>query len=598
MQAFLSHLRFDSWKLYWRILAQSRRNGVRTALCFALAALLESCALVILWPLLNSLSGSVQGKDGAAGWLPALLEAGQSPEHQLQISLVMFTVTGVTAAVIKICAERMLLKIRNDVEISARKQMVASLLEMEWSQFVRQRHGEISKAIMAEGSNIAYGVRLFLFGLSSLFAALVFVAFAALVSPLMTLYTLVFGGAAGLVYIAASTPLRRNVEELNTHLTGIGIKVNDIFGNLKFYRATGRTTAARDDAGKIFSEYADAYFRTQRYSPTMRGLLDLAAVIFIGVFLYWQIVISGESIATIIIFLAIFYRLAPKIATMQDCFFQARSYLPWYERWKKRIDLARAHRQQPGGTAVPTFANGLAFDLVSFAFDPQQPVLQDISLQVRAGDCIAIVGPSGGGKSTLLDLVTGLLTPTGGRLLLGGQPLETFDREAWCAHLGYVPQECPLFHTSVLANIAWGDPQPDLARALDCARRAHALEFIEALPEGMDTVIGERGARLSGGQRQRLGIARALYRDAWLLILDEATSALDGASEEIVQHALEEMKGSVAMLVVAHRLKTVRMADRIIVMDGGRIAEEGTWDELVQRRGKFSDMLAQQGMVQ
>lgn len=552
----------------------------------------------MLWPLLNSLSGSVPGKDGAAGWLPALLEAGQSPEHQLQISLVMFTVTGVTAAVIKICAERMLLKIRNDVEISARKQMVAALLEMEWSQFVRQRHGEISKSIMAEGSNIAYGVRLFLFGLSSLFAALVFVAFAGLVSPLMTFYTLVFGGAAGLVYIAASTPLRRNVEELNTHLTGIGIKVNDIFGNLKFYRATGRTSAARDDAGKIFSEYADAYFLTQRYSPTMRGLLDLAAVIFIGAFLYWQIVISGESIATVIIFLGIFYRLAPKIATMQDCFFQARSYLPWYERWKKRIDLARAYRQQPGGTAAPTFANGLVFDSVSFAFDPQQPVLQDISLQVGAGDCIAIVGASGGGKSTLLDLVTGLLTPTGGRLLLGGQPLETFDREAWCAHLGYVPQECPLFHTSVLANIAWGDPQPDLARALDCARRAHALEFIEALPEGMDTVIGERGARLSGGQRQRLGIARALYRDAWLLILDEATSALDGASEEIVQHALEEMKGAVAMLVVAHRLKTVRMADRIIVLDGGRIAEEGTWDELVQRRGKFGDMLAQQGMVQ
>jgi len=594
----ITNFNFDSWKQYWHILAESRRQGILTALCFALAALLESLTLIMLWPILNILSDSMQGAGGTGDWLLDMIDVNTTYDYRLQLSLAMFTVIGVSAAVIKICAEQMLLRLRNNVEISARKQMVAALLEMEWSEFVKQRHGEISKSIMSEGSNIAYGVRLFVIGLSSLFASVVFVSFATLVSPLMTLYTLIFGGIAGLVYITASGPLRRNVEELNTHLTGIGIKVSDIFGHLKFYRATGRTTAARDEASKIFSEYAGAYFRTQRYSPTLRGLLDSAAVIFIGAFLYWQIVLRGESIATVIIFLAIFYRLAPKIATMQDCFFQARSYLPWYERWRKRIKLARTHRQKPTGGATPRFGNGLEFDSVSFSFDKQHPVLQDISLQVRAGECVAIVGASGGGKSTLLDLITGLLTPTSGRLLLGGQSLDSYDREAWCSHLGYVPQECPIFHASVLANIAWGDPQPDLARALDCARRAYAMEFIGGLPEGIHSLIGEKGARLSGGQRQRLGIARALYRDAWLLILDEATSALDGASEEIVQQALEDMKGSVAMLIVAHRLRTVRMADRIIVLDGGRIAEEGGWDELVQRGGLFREMLVRQGMMQ
>lgn len=552
----------------------------------------------MLWPLLNSLSSAGTDNTGTVGWLLGLMDFGEPASYKLRLSLAMFVATGFAAAIIKICAERMLLRIRNIVEISARNQMVAALLEMEWSQFITQRHGEISKSIMAEGSNIAYGVRLFLIGLSALFAAAVFVIFAALVSPVMTLYTLAFGGLAGLVYVAASSPLRRSAEQVNSHMTGIGVKVADIFGNLKFYRATGRTTIAREDAGKIFSEYADAYFRTQAYSPTMRGLLDCAAVVFIGSFLYWRIVVSGDSVATVIIFLAIFYRLAPKIATMQDCFFQARSYLPWYERWEKRIKLARTHQQQPCGTELPVFAHALEFRAVSFAFDQQHPVLQDIRLTVRPGECVAIVGASGGGKSTMLDLVTGLLTPTQGQILLDGQPLQNYDREAWCARLGYVPQECPLFHASVLANISWGDPNPDLERARDCALRAHAMEFIEDLPEGMQTMIGERGARLSGGQRQRLGIARALYRQAWLLILDEATSALDGASEEIVQLALEKVKGSVAMLLVAHRLRTVRMADRIIVLEGGHIAEQGTWDELLQLRGKFCEMLAQQGMMQ
>lgn len=597
MKAPFADLRFDSWRVYWHILAEYRSQGGLTALYFALAAVLEACALFMLWPLLNNLSNEVSGNVEVGDGIFSLFDLGEPSMYRLQVSLILFVVMGIAAAGTKIRAEQMLLKIRNTVEINARSQMADALLEMEWSQFVKQRHGEISKSIMSEGANIAYGVGLFVVGISSLLAAIVFLVFAAIVSPMMTLYTLAFGGIAGLAYLASSAPLRRNVDEMNGHMTGIGIKVADIFGYLKFYRVTGRTRAAREDAEKIFAEYANAHYRSQIFSPVMRGLMDSAAVIFIGSFLYWRIVLSGDSVATALIFLAIFYRLAPKIASMQDSFFQAQSYLSWYERWHKLIEVARTHRQQPSGTSAPTFADGLLLDKLWFAFEREQPILQDISLQVCAGDCIAIVGTSGGGKSTLLDLVTGLLTPTGGRLLLGGQPLESFDREAWCAHLGYVPQECPIFHTSVLANIAWGDPQPDPARALDCARRAHALEFIEALPEGMDTVIGERGARLSGGQRQRLGIARALYRDAWLLILDEATSALDGASEEIVQQALAEMKGSVAMLVVAHRLKTVRMADRIIVLDSGRIAEEGTWDELVQRRGKFSDMLAQQGMV-
>lgn len=223
-------------------------------------------------------------------------------------------------------------------------------------------------------------------------------------------------------------------------------------------------------------------------------------------------------------------------------------------------------------------------------------MITDISLTVRPGECVAIVGASGGGKSTLLDLTTGLLRPSSGFVSLDGRPLNELDREAWCQRIGLVMQESPLFHASVLTNIAWGDSVPNVGLAIDCARRAHAWDFIETLPEGLNTIIGERGARLSGGQRQRLGIARALYRQPALLILDEATSALDGEAETVVQSALEELKGRFAILMVAHRLKTVRMADRIVVMNAGRLVEEGAWNDLVLARGHFYEMLAHQGM--
>ena len=158
-------------------------------------------------------------------------------------------------------------------------------------------------------------------------------------------------------------------------------------------------------------------------------------------------------------------------------------------------------------------------------------------------------------------------------------------------------QDSPIFHATVLENIAWGADTPDRDKALQAARMAHCLEFIEPLPQGLDSVVGEKGGRLSGGQRQRLALARALYRDPWLLVLDEATSALDGAAEVEVQKALEQIKGSCAMLMVAHRLTTVQMADRILVLDKGRIAEQGSWDELLRRpQGLLRTMARVQGL--
>jgi ATP-binding cassette subfamily B protein len=226
--------------------------------------------------------------------------------------------------------------------------------------------------------------------------------------------------------------------------------------------------------------------------------------------------------------------------------------------------------------------------------DSDRPSLEGFDLEVRPGETIALVGGSGAGKSTVLNLVIGFLRPTGGRILLDGADMETLDLRDYRSFLSVVPQESILFEGSVRDNVTYGmaDVPDDRVRA--ALRDANATEFIDRMPQGLDTVVGERGARLSGGQKQRLAIARALIRDPRVLVLDEATSALDSRSEALVQQALGRLVRGRTVFVVAHRLSTIRTADRIVVMDEGRIVEIGSHAELLRRGGAYAGLQAAQ----
>jgi len=210
-----------------------------------------------------------------------------------------------------------------------------------------------------------------------------------------------------------------------------------------------------------------------------------------------------------------------------------------------------------------------------------------VSFEVPKGQVVALVGPSGAGKTTLVELLPRFWEPTGGRILLDGVPLNTLTRGSVRDLMAVVGQDTILLNDTVHANIAYGMPQATRAEVERAAEAANATEFVARLPEGYDTMLGERGARLSGGQRQRIAIARALLRDAPILILDEATSALDTESERLVQQAIDRLMRDRTVLVIAHRLATVRHADQILVLDGGRIVERGTHDALLASGGLY-----------
>jgi ATP-binding cassette subfamily B protein len=245
----------------------------------------------------------------------------------------------------------------------------------------------------------------------------------------------------------------------------------------------------------------------------------------------------------------------------------------------------------PAPKALPQPSRGdVAFEDVSFVYParPEVPAIDRVSFAVKAGEKVAIVGPSGAGKSTLFHLLLRFYDPSSGTISFDGVPVRQADPQAVRSHIALVPQEAAVFAASARENIRFGRPEASDAEVERAADMAHASEFIRRLPDGFATALGERGVTLSGGQRQRIAIARAILRDAPLLLLDEATSSLDAESETLVQTALEELMRHRTTLVIAHRLATVLSCDRILVLDQGRIVEQGTHASLVAANGLYA----------
>jgi subfamily B ATP-binding cassette protein MsbA len=316
-----------------------------------------------------------------------------------------------------------------------------------------------------------------------------------------------------------------------------------------------------------------------------------AALTIVGLLTFAQTEIrAGKMTAgdftSFIVALLLLYEPVKRLTGIHNIFQQA---LGASQKVFEYLDREQAVQDRPGAVKLERLSQAIVFDDVTFRYpaESERVALQGVTLTVPAGKVAALVGPSGAGKTTIANLVPRFYDVTNGAIRIDGRDIRDLQLESLRANIGIVPQETFLFNDTVANNIGYGKPGVTMQEIRDAARMAMAEEFIERMPEGYDTMIGERGQKLSGGQRQRIAIARALLKNAPILILDEATSHLDTESEALVQGALANLMENRTVIVIAHRLSTIRRADLIVVLDSGRITETGTHDELVNGGGIY-----------
>jgi subfamily B ATP-binding cassette protein MsbA len=300
------------------------------------------------------------------------------------------------------------------------------------------------------------------------------------------------------------------------------------------------------------------------------------------------------SVGELIVFLAYLgkmYKPMRDLSKMTDTVSKA---MVGYERIQEVLKIESQVRDAPGARRAPKFTGRIEFDKVSFGYGPEKPIITDVSLKVEPGQVAAIVGPSGAGKTTIVSLIPRFYDPLSGRVVIEGQDIRRYQIKSLRDQMSFVLQDTLLFRTTIWENIAYGKPGASPAEIKRAAELANASEFIDAMPEGYDTMVGERGVTLSGGQRQRIAIARAVIRDTPILILDEPTSGLDAASELAVMEALQRLMKGRTSVVIAHHLGTIRQADVIFVINDCALAEQGTHDELMARKGVYAELHALQ----
>jgi ABC-type multidrug transport system fused ATPase/permease subunit len=414
-----------------------------------------------------------------------------------------------------------------------------------------------------------------------------------------------FGIGVGLLFLFKylNAYVRRLSRKRSAEMSELNKLLVQSLQSLKYIIATNQTAHLRTGVVESVNRLTKYIFRQRLAGSFTSAIKEPVSVLLIVGLIALQVMVFGGEIAPIFVALLLFHRGMQSMMAIQSSWQGVMDQIGAVEMVTDEFDAVYAHEEDDGRRAVGALRDGIQFDGVHFAYKQEDgDVLHDINISVPANQTIALVGESGAGKSTLVDMMTLMLRPRRGEIRVDGVPHDEIDLASWRDQIGYVSQETVVFDDTVANNISlWqGDIEDDPAlreRVIHAAERAHAHHFIQDLPNGYQTEVGDRGVRLSGGQQQRLFVARELFKQPNLLLLDEATSDLDTASEQHIQSSIDALQGEVTVVIIAHRLSTVKNADRVYVLDQGRVIESGSYHELRSREnGQFREMVEMQSL--
>jgi ATP-binding cassette, subfamily B, bacterial MsbA len=486
-------------------------------------------------------------------------------------------------------------RIKVDVVKNMRMRIFDSVTRLHIGFFNDQRKGDLISRFTNDISEVEGAV---VNGLKSVFkepiTLIAFIIILFTISVKLTLFTLIVLPLTGGVISEIIRRLKKKAKLSQEAMGRIVNILDETFSGMRVINAFNARNFVMSKMDKETTTHKRVNLSISRKNELAAPLSEFLGVLVVSVILYYggQLVIGGSPElppSRFLLFLTIYASMIQPAKNFSNGITSLQKGTMAAQRIFSVVDLQPVIQNKPNAVPLEEFRDKISFENVSFAYD-RDHVLRDINLEIKKGKTIALVGPSGGGKSTLADLVPRFYDPASGAVKVDGVSLTDYDLESLRKHMGVVTQESILFNDTIFNNIAFGMPKVSMDDVIKAAKVANAHDFIMQTENGYDTLIGERGSKLSGGQRQRLSIARAVLKNPPILILDEATSALDSESERLVQDALNNLMRNRTSIVIAHRLSTIQHADEIVVIQNGQVIERGKHDELITQSGLYQKL--------
>lgn len=607
-------------KTYFRLLSFAKpieKFAIPYIIATVLAILFNTLNLALLAPLLDTLFSNSKAAFSitsahAAAAKPSAFDIMATFRYYVNYTIINYGKWGalkivcgcIVASVFlsnffRYLSQRTMENLRVHTLLNLRRSVFQNVMDLHLGFFSNERKGDIISKIASDVQVVQYSVTATLqviFKEPLQLIAYVVMLFA--ISTKLTLYSLLVIPVSAFIIsrivkrlkaqaIAAQQSYGHMISYLDEALSGIKI--------IKAFNATGFIKKRFDNENQTYSRITRSMARRQQLASPVSETLGVSMVTCLVLYGGYLILNNRSELepSAFIAYIALFSQVMRPAKAISDSFSNIHSGIAAGERVLELIDEKPAITDAPDAIAITEFKEGIRFNDVTFAYQ-EKDVLQHINLEIPKGKTVALVGPSGGGKSTLMDLIPRFIEPQTGAVEIDGKDIRTLTTDSVRSLMGIVNQESILFNDTIFNNIAFGKPEATQEQVEAAARIANAHNFIMEAEEGYQTNIGDRGTKLSGGQRQRISIARAVLNNPPIMLLDEATSALDTESEKLVQDALNNLMKNRTSLIIAHRLSTIQNADMIVVLEAGRIVEQGTHQELIARNGLYRKLIDMQ----
>ena len=570
------------WSLSRRAFGRYKLQIVIVAVLGFISGMLEGVGINAIIPLFSFVvNNQSQGEDAISEIIRKMFLF-FDVNFSLKYILIFISLLFILKAIVLVLSNYIAAKIATDYEESMRNRLLGAAIKATWPHLLKQKLGYLENILMVDVERGSILLLLISNTIMTIAGLLVYILVAINISFYITLITLFIGGILFFTFKPFIYKTRETANQITDLNKQIAHQINESALGMK----TIKTGVVGDKIIKIgrefFSRLKKLKIRVYLLKNVTSSFLQPISLIFICVVFAFSYKIPGFQFAALLAVIYLIQKIFQYIQQLQINLHGMNEAAPYLKNVLNCEENALISGEKNHGQSDFCFNKSLEFKNARFAYTAEKEILSDVSFEIRKGEMIGLVGPSGAGKTTIVDLILRLFEPSGGQILVDKNNITEINLKKWREHIGYVSQDIFLINDTILNNIKFYNESIIYEDAVEAAKMANIYDFIQTCPNGFDTLIGERGIMLSTGQRQRIVIARELVRKPEILILDEATSALDNESEVEIQKAIEQLKGKMTIIVIAHRLSTIMDCNRLIVLEGGRIIEQGAPSELLK----------------